>query len=89
MFSLATRPVTAATAARQSPQPRGAKMGAMTEPMEASMDSLSSTISRRKLKVCRNQMRAQARKMTVPAFLMNARARSHMCRSRPLMVGRW
>ena len=64
-------------------------MGAITEPMDASIDSLSSTISRWKLKVCRNQISAQARKMTVPAFLMNASARSHMCRSRPLIVGRW
>ena len=53
---------------RQSPKPSGAKTGAMTPAIEASMLSEeSATISRRKSNVCRNQMTIVAMKMTEKA----------------------
>ena len=88
-FSLAMRPVKAATVARQSPQPSGAKMKQMAEPMAASMDSLSSTISKRQLKLDSSQTSTVDRKITLPAFFTKALLRSHMWMSTPLTRGMW
>ena len=70
--SLAVSPAITAAAARQSPNPRGAKRGAAVLPQKARMLSLlSDTGCRSKLYDRRYQIRTEAVKMTVKAFLIN------------------
>ena len=67
--SLAIKPEIRAVAARQSPKPSGAKMGAMSRPTAASrLSVLSATTFSRASKVCRNQMMHTAKKITVKAL---------------------
>lgn len=75
---MATRPEMVPTAASQWPQPSGAKIGAMTRPMAARMESPVSTICSWKLKLDKNQITTEDRKMMVPALCTKALARSHM-----------
>lgn len=66
--SLAVNPVIRAVAARQSPNPSGAKIGAITFPSDANiLSDESSTIFNLKSKVCKNQIIIEARKIRVKA----------------------
>ena len=91
-FSLATRPVTVATAPCQLPQPRGAKRKATAPPTRARMLLSIATMPKRpssQPKPEANQMKMVDRRMTVPAFLMKLQPRSHMERRRFFRVGMW
>ena len=80
--SLAANPVTRAVEARQSPNPSGAKMGEMADPMMASrLCDWSATMLRRTSKVCRNQMATLARKIIVNALVRKSLALSQARRS--------
>ena len=82
-FSFAIRPVMAATALCQLPQPRGAKIQAIALPITARMRVVQDPPPCRS---CRSPHRSsggtRARiadsRMTVPAFLIKDQARSHM-----------
>ena len=92
-FSFATSPETLATAACQLPKPSGAKIGAITPPIAASILMFSSSTMPKppavKPKFWRNQITPHATKMTVPALMMNALPRSHMWISTPFGAGKW
>ena len=77
-LSLAIKPEIRAVEIRQSPKPSGAKTGASSPAMAASMLSEEfSTISRRKSKVCKNQITTHATKITVKARSRKSLAFSH------------
>ena len=89
-FSLAIRPVTDATAPCQWPQPSGANRNATALPIAARMLWSISTMP--KLPSCQpkdevNQTKIVARRMIVPAFLMNDQPRSHIERRMLPTVG--
>ena len=77
--SLAVKPVTSAVATRQSPKPRGANSGASSPPSMASRlwDESVTTFSRAS-KVCKNQIRMDARKITVKARVRKSLALSQI-----------
>ena len=82
-------PVSTAVAARQSPNPSGAKMGAKTVPMPASMLWVwSATTLKRTSKVCKNQMMIVATNTTVNAFFANSFALSQARRHTVPTLGR-
>ena len=71
-----------AVEARQSLKPRGAKSGAISEPMEARMlSALSATMLKDQSKLWRNQMASEAIKMMVNALRRKSLAFSHMWRN--------
>ena len=87
--SFAERPVKSAVDARQSPKPKGTKMGAMNVPIDASMLlELSFTISNDQSKLCKNHMTRVAINMIVKARRMKSFALSHMCSSMLLGDGK-
>ena len=90
-FSLATSPPTTPTVACQVPKPSGMKMNATALPTAASRESLLSSTMPKPFsvtpKACRNQMRMELRRMTVPARLMKLQPRSHVARSTLLAAG--
>ena len=67
-LSLARKPEINAVTMRQSPRPSGAKTGATSPAICASMLSSPSTIRRRKSNDWRNQMTMDATKITVKAL---------------------
>ena len=74
-LSLAVKPVISAVETRQSPRPRGLKMGAISPPMSASrLSAESDTTFRRVSKVWRNQMSTVATKITVKALVTKSLA---------------
>ena len=92
-FSFAIRPVTAATDIFQSPQPRGANSGAITEPIEArillsncSASSMPKEPSTQP-KLMKNHSTMVDNRMMVPAFLIKDQPRSHMLRRTLPTVG--
>ncbi|MPN12241.1 hypothetical protein SDC9_159553 [bioreactor metagenome] len=85
--SLASSPVTVATAAFHSPNPRGANIGAIVLPMEASMLFSASTIANEKSKDCSIQMTPEATNIIVPAFIIKALALFHMWMRTLLSLG--
>ena len=93
-FSLAIRPVAAATAIFQSPHPSGAKRGARTPPMPARILQFSCSASNMPKepsvhpKRMRNQRTIVDNRIIVPAFLMKDHPRSHMLRRTLPTVGR-
>ena len=92
-FSFATRPVIAATAAFQSPHPRGAKIQAKDLPIAERIPSLKSSTMPKwpstKPKLEANHTTMVESRITVPAFLMKDQPLSHMLRSTLLTVGQW
>ena len=77
-FSLAMKPVMIAVLARQSPKPRGAKIGATAPASRASrLCSGESTRLRPASNAWRNHTIMEARKMTVKAFFTKPLALSH------------
>ena len=69
MLSLAVKPVMRAVEARQSPKPRGLKMGDIRLPSRASrLTSGVAATFRRMSKVCSTQMMTEAAKIMVKAF---------------------
>jgi len=95
MFSLATRPVTDATAACQLPQPSGMNSHATALPSFARMLRLISSSSSipnapsAQPKRLRNQITMVESRIIVPAFLMKLQPRSHMLRRTFESVGQW
>ena len=86
--SLAMKPEISEVAQRQSPKPRGAKMGASTWPIRASrLSALSDTTLSRVSKLWRNQMTMVARKITVKARCRKSLAFSHSSRATLLTLG--
>ena len=84
--SLASKPVTNATAACQNPNPNGANIGAIilpNIPRTLSIDA-SSTPGGKLLKI---HTSTQTPKIMVPAFLMKREPLSHMCNRELLSVG--
>ena len=81
-FSFAIRPVMVAEANFQSPKPRGLKIWAITPPTAAKiLESMSSVIPNEppaKLKFDNNQMKMDAKRIMVPAFLIKLVERSSM-----------
>ena len=87
--SLATMPVSRATAACHSPKPSGLKTGAMKRPNTPRIEvSGVAAAASAGVKFCSNQMTIDIRKMIVPALVMKSLAFSHMPRTVPLKVGR-
>ena len=89
--SLATKPDSVAATGLQSPNPRGAKIGAKKPPIAAIREYSASTNPKVPLctpKDAKNHITAQQRKRIVPAFLMNAQTRSHTCMRRVFTAGR-
>lgn len=87
--SLAVKPVTRAVAEIQSPKPRGAKTGASSLPMSASMESaLLDTIISRRSKLCKIQMTMEAMKMMVKALTRKSLAFSQQWSSTVLGEGK-
>ena len=78
-LSLAIKPEISAVEIRQSPKPNGANTGEITPAMAASMLSEEfSTMSRRKSKVCKNQITTDATKIMVNALVKKSLAFSHI-----------
>ena len=89
MASLALSPAITADAARQSPKPRGSKMGETVLPSIASMLSLMSEAGCiLKLYDCRYHTRTEAVKITVKAFLINPLTLSDTRDNTAFMSGR-
>ena len=75
--SLAAIPEISATAALQSPKPKGMNMGSSSLPMVAIKLYSASTIWKRQLKFCSAHNMIEARKIIVPALIKNALLFSH------------
>lgn len=80
--SFAVKPEISAVTMRQSPKPRGLKIGSINWPISASrLSALFATTFRRVSKVCKNQMMMVARKMMVNARSKKSRAFSQSSRA--------
>ena len=86
--SLAVKPVINAVAARQSPKPSGANIGAIILPTFASiLNELSSTTFSRVSKLCKNQIMIDAKKIMVNALVKKSLALSHINNNTLLALG--